>query len=100
MLPDHLPCLVGILAPDDARQRPFSAAAERRLLAHRQDCEALIVLVLGSSSIDAIFLSVLRLDVAARVFTVDMDLALEHHVKRLDEIASRIFMRMTQAVLC
>lgn len=59
------------------------SADDRCLLPQRQDRQALKVLVLGTSLIEAILLAVFRLDVTACVLAVDVDLALEHHPEGL-----------------
>lgn len=51
------------------------------MLADRQDAHAFTILGLLAATVDALFLLVLRLDVAANVLSVDLDGAPELHLR-------------------
>lgn len=51
------------------------------MLADRQDAHAFTILVLLAATVDALFLLVLGLDVAANVLAVDLDGAPELHLR-------------------
>jgi len=70
---------LGVLVGNDAGDRAFGRIGI--VLADRQDAHAFTILVLLAATVDALFLLVLRLDVAANVLSVDLDGAPELHLR-------------------